>query len=238
MCLQCKSRAQCVLLRVLYSNIYGVVDVLRIVPNQEKVCEEATSFDLTSLDIAYCIADVDYLLQMKKEELVEGDGGMRYRRDHRSISSPPPKSFPVYSLTYLLFPTSPPPPLLLPSFPPPSLLPSSPPPSLLPSSPPPSLLPSSYLPSSFPPSLLPSSFPPPLLLPTLLLPSFPHLTTESTSDDDFKALLNLKGKMATWLCHIQHICVEAFNLRQKPILNRATLHCTTVSIMAVFCLIK
>ena len=43
--------------------------------NQEKVCEEATSFDLTSLDIACCIADVDYLLQDKKEELIEGDGG-------------------------------------------------------------------------------------------------------------------------------------------------------------------
>ena len=164
MCLQCKSRVQCVLLRVLYSSIYGVVDVLCIVPNQEKVCEEATSFDLTSLDIAYCIADVDYLLQMKKEELVEGDGGMYYRRDHRSISSPPSPSLFTHSLI--------------------------------------------------------SSFPPLPLLPS----SFPHLTTESTSDDDFKALLNLKGKMATWLCHIQHICVEAFNLRQKPILNIATLH--------------
>eukprot|EP00731_Ephydatia_muelleri_P027259 Em0019g132a len=39
---------------------------------REKVCEEATSFDLTSLDIAYCIADVDHLLQVKMDEL-EGD---------------------------------------------------------------------------------------------------------------------------------------------------------------------
>ena len=38
------------------------------------MCEEATSFDLTSLDIAYCIADVDHLLQVKMDEL-EGDRG-------------------------------------------------------------------------------------------------------------------------------------------------------------------
>ena len=50
------------------------------------MCEEATSFDLTSLDIAYCIADVDHLLQVKMDEL-EGDRGTYVAK----IQGGPPK---------------------------------------------------------------------------------------------------------------------------------------------------
>ncbi len=41
------------------------------------MCEDSASFDLTSGDLAQCIADVHHILMVKKEELsgVEGEDG-------------------------------------------------------------------------------------------------------------------------------------------------------------------
>ena len=42
---------------------------------QEKVCEDSASFDLTSTDIAHCVADVGYILDLKvKEESTTEEG--------------------------------------------------------------------------------------------------------------------------------------------------------------------
>lgn len=43
-------------------------------PTQEHVCEDSASFDLTSTDLAHCVADLDHILQAKKEELDQEDG--------------------------------------------------------------------------------------------------------------------------------------------------------------------
>jgi len=43
------------------------------------VCEDSASFDLTSGDLAQCIADVQHILSIKKEQLKEEgeEGGVK-----------------------------------------------------------------------------------------------------------------------------------------------------------------
>ena len=43
---------------------------------QERVCEDSASFDLTSGDLAQCIADIQHILAVKKDQLSqEGEEG-------------------------------------------------------------------------------------------------------------------------------------------------------------------
>uniref|UniRef100_A0A1X7V2E7 Regulator of telomere elongation helicase 1 homolog n=1 Tax=Amphimedon queenslandica TaxID=400682 RepID=A0A1X7V2E7_AMPQE len=52
-------------------NITNTVVILDEAHNIERVCEDSSSFELTSTDIAHCIKDIDYLLKNKYEEAKE-----------------------------------------------------------------------------------------------------------------------------------------------------------------------
>ena len=47
--------------------------------DQERVCEESASFDLSSTDISLCISDVDTILKAKTEEHTFSAEGTYYR---------------------------------------------------------------------------------------------------------------------------------------------------------------
>ena len=73
---------QQLLLRPLeFSNCDGCSSVsksgnLSYVVVQERVCEDSASFDLTSADLAQCIADMQHILMLKKEEFdAESENG-------------------------------------------------------------------------------------------------------------------------------------------------------------------